>query len=85
MCGLVLFRHAALRVADYKRPRPYKRRWAIRKSGVLSLEFRFSSVGRFGYFYVELGLFNSGKVMKNKYENILDNIIDFPVNVFTKF
>ena len=68
-CRHIFFIHAAIKFPDCERHYNYKDRGDIRICGVLSLEYRFSCLGWFPRFHLELGLFNSGKVTTENNKN----------------
>ena len=64
LCRLVLFGHATTSFSDHQRQNQHKSKWDTGTSAVFFMEFWFVSLGRSGYLYMELGVFNSGKVTK---------------------
>ena len=64
LCGLVLLSHVTISLSNHQRQNQHKNKWFTGTSGVFCMEFWFSSLGRFGYLYMELSVFNSGKVTK---------------------
>ena len=66
-CRLTMFSCAATEFFFNKRCPLHQKWWDIGAFGVLCLEWRYASVGRVSHFYMEFGLFNSGKVIAKNY------------------
>ena len=61
-CGFLLFSYTATGFLVSKKLFVREKWWDIGRFWVLNLEWRYASLGRIGYIYMEFSLFDSGKV-----------------------